>query len=117
MHERSVAKNLLNIVLDNANKDGKRYKIKTINIVIGQFTMINEELLVDSFYQLSQFTLAENATINITYSPLEGICQNCQRKFEINKNVFQCPFCDSRDIQIVSGDELFIQDMEVLLLE
>ncbi|MBP8718393.1 MAG: hydrogenase maturation nickel metallochaperone HypA [Candidatus Atribacteria bacterium] len=114
MHERSVAKNLLDIVLHNANKDGKKYKIKTINIVIGQFTVINEDLLVDSFYQLSQSTSAENAIINITHSPLEGRCQDCQSKFEINKNEFQCPFCNSHDIQIVSGDELFVQDIEVL---
>jgi|LDZT01.1.fsa_nt_gi hydrogenase nickel incorporation protein HypA/HybF len=111
MHERSVANNLLNIVLEKAKISGKQKKVESIRIVLGEFTMIHDELLVSAFYQLSKTTAAENAKIEIVHSPLRGKCQNCQREFDLNKESFKCPYCGSGSIQIISGDELFIQDI------
>ena len=113
MHERSIAKNLLNIVLDKISKYGKQKKIKKISIVVGEFTMIHEELLVSAFYQLSQSTIAEGAKIKIVHSPLKAKCHDCQKEFNLNKEEFRCFFCDSQSIQIISGEELFIKDIEL----
>jgi hydrogenase nickel incorporation protein HypA/HybF len=111
MHERSVASNLLHIVLENAKISGKQKEVELIRIVIGEFTMIHDELLVSAFYQLSKSTAAENAKIEIIHSPLRGKCQDCKREFDLNKESFKCPYCKSSSIQIISGDELFIQDI------
>jgi hydrogenase nickel incorporation protein HypA/HybF len=111
MHERSVARNLLNIVLKNSKISGIQKKIKSIRITVGEFTMVHDELLVSAFYQLSKTTAAEEAKIEIIHSPLRGKCQNCQREFDLNKKFFKCPHCGSNSIQIISGDELFIQDI------
>ncbi len=115
MHERSIAKNLLNIVLDKANMsgNGKEEKVELIRIVVGEFTMIHEELLVSAFYQLSQSTIAEGAKIKIIHSPLKAKCHDCQQEFNLNKEEFRCSFCDSQSIQIIAGEELFIKDIEL----
>ncbi|MDD2352118.1 MAG: hydrogenase maturation nickel metallochaperone HypA [Candidatus Caldatribacteriota bacterium] len=113
MHERSVAKNLLRIVLDKSNITDKREKVKLIRIIIGEFTMIHKELLISAFYQLSKSTPAEKAKIEITNSPLKGKCQDCHKEFYLDKEEFKCPFCESQSINIISGDELFIQDIEL----
>ena len=113
MHERSVAKNLLSIVLEKANIAGNQKEVELIRIVMGDFTMINEELLVSAFYQLSKSTVAKKAKIEITHSPLKGKCQDCQKEFNLNKEYFKCPYCGSHAIQIISGDELFIQDIQL----
>lgn len=113
MHERTIAKNLLNVVLDKATIHGKKNKIELIRIVVGEFTMIHDELLVDTFYQLSQSTMAEGARIEIIPTLLRGQCQGCLKEFYINKKSFQCPYCGNQSIQVVSGDELFVQDIEL----
>jgi hydrogenase nickel incorporation protein HypA/HybF len=113
MHERSVANNLLSIVLEKANIAGKQKEVELIRIVMGEFTMINEELLMSAFYQLSKSTKAEKARIEITHSSLKGKCQDCQKEFNLNKEYFKCPYCGSSSIQIISGDELFIQDIQL----
>lgn len=113
MHERSVARNLLNIVLGQANDFGTQNQIEVIRIVVGDFTMIQDELLVEAFYQLSHSTLAEKAKIEITHSPLKGRCQKCKQEFIINKQEFKCPYCGGQSVQIISGEELFIQDIEI----
>jgi len=113
MHERSIAKNLLNIILEKISKGNKLTKISKIRIVVGEFTMVHNELLISAFYQLSKYTPADKAVIEIINSPLKGKCQECGKKFKLNKKEFKCPKCNSRNVQIISGDELFIQDIEI----
>ncbi|MBN2396004.1 MAG: hydrogenase maturation nickel metallochaperone HypA [Candidatus Atribacteria bacterium] len=113
MHERSVARNLLNIVLSQAKTLEDQVKIEVIRIVVGDFTMIQDELLVEAFYQLARSTTAEKAKIEITHSPLKGKCQKCKQEFLINKQEFKCPYCGSPFVQIISGEELFVQDIEI----
>ncbi len=116
MHERSIAKNLLNIVLNKSNALGvlgKQRKIDLIRIVVGEFSMIHEELLTSAFYQLSQSTVADEARIEIIHYPLKGRCQECHKDFKLNKEEFRCPHCGSQTIKIISGDELFIKDIEI----
>ncbi|MFW6148572.1 MAG: hydrogenase maturation nickel metallochaperone HypA [Atribacterota bacterium] len=112
MHERSIAKNLINIVLNKINKHGKQ-KIKKIRIVVGEFTMVHDELLLSAFYQLSKLTPAKEAVVQIIHTPLQGKCQECRKKFILNRKELKCPDCNSQAIEIISGDELFIQDIEV----
>jgi len=113
MHERSIAKNLLSIVLEKANISGKQKKVELIRVVIGEFTMIHDELLVAAFCQFSQSTMAEGARIEVTHSPLKGKCQDCRKEFNLNKEAFRCPYCGCQSIQIISGDECFIKDIEI----
>lgn len=35
------------------------------------------------------------------------------KEFTLNKEYFKCPYCGSSSIQIISGDELFIQDIQL----
>jgi len=116
MHERSVARNLLNIVLEQFNAlsaSKKQSKVVLIRIVIGEFTMIHDELLTTAFCQLSKSTVADGASIEIIHYPLKGSCQKCQQKFKLNKEEFKCPNCGSRCISIISGNELFVKDIEI----
>ena len=113
MHERSIAKNLLNIILEKTDKKNKLIKISRIRIIVGEFTMVHDELLISAFYQFSKCTQAERAVIEIIHSPLRGRCQECGEKFKLNKKEFKCPKCNSCNVQIISGDELFIQDIEI----
>ena len=45
--------------------------------------------------------------------PLTGNCRKCGQTFEIENYAFECPFCDSKDIETLSGQELSIVEMEV----
>lgn len=114
MHERSIAKNLLKIALEKASQFNQKAKIERIRVVVGEFTMIHDELLINAFYSLAYSTNAEKAIIEIIHSSLQGQCQQCLKTFPINKEAFQCPFCGSAQIDIVSGNELYIKDMDVI---
>ena len=113
MHERSIAKNLLQIILDSVKGCPEKGKVILIRIVMGEFTMIQEELLISAFFELSRSTVAEGAKIEIIHAPLKGQCQHCRKEFNVNQEEFKCPYCGSQDIRIISGEELFVQEIEV----
>ena len=112
MHESSIAQNLLAIALEKA----KEYKASTITLIrikVGEFAGVNKAALEFAFDNFSQGTIAEKASLKIISSPLLGKCRKCNEVFEIKKNNFKCLKCDSLEIDIISGEDLYIEDIEI----
>ncbi|MBE3091270.1 MAG: hydrogenase maturation nickel metallochaperone HypA [Candidatus Atribacteria bacterium] len=112
MHEGSIAQNLLTIALEKA----KEYKANTITLIrvkIGEFTGVNQAALEFAFNNFSQGTIAEEASLKIILSPLLGKCRECNKIFEIKKDHFICSKCQSLEIDIISGEDLYIEDIEI----
>lgn len=65
------------------------------------------------FEILSKGTVAEGAALEAEEIPLTGQCKNCSKKFVIKNYVFRCPYCESPNVEIISGRELFIESIEV----
>jgi hydrogenase nickel incorporation protein HypA/HybF len=112
MHEASIAQNLLEIALDKA-RDHKAKKITVIRVKVGEFTGVNQSALEFAFDNFSQGTIAEKASLKIISSPLLGKCRKCNQVFEIKKDRFKCAKCDSSEIDIISGQDLYIQDIDI----
>jgi len=112
MHEASIVQNLLEIVLYEA-RDHKAKKITLIRVKIGEFTGVNQTALEFAFNNFSQGTIAEKASLQIISSPLSGQCRKCNEVFEIKKDKFVCSKCNSSEIDIISGQDLYIQDIEI----
>ena len=112
MHEASIAQNLLEIALNNA-RNYKAKKINLIRIKIGEFAGVNQAALEFAFNNFSQGTIAEKASLQILSSPLLGQCRKCNEVFEIKKDKFVCSKCNSSEIDIISGQDLYIQDIEI----
>jgi len=112
MHEGSIAQNLLNIAIEKA-KEYKANKITLIRVKVGEFTGINQTALEFAFNDFSQDTIAEKASLKIMSSPLLGKCRKCNEVFEIKKDYFKCLKCHSLEIDIISGEDLYIEDIEI----
>jgi len=112
MHEGSIAKNLLAIAIEKA-KECKANTITLIRVKVGEFAGVNQAALKFAFDNFSQGTMAEKASLKITSSPLLGKCRKCNEVFKIKKEIFKCSKCDSLDIDIISGEDLYIEDIEI----
>jgi len=112
MHEASIAQNLLEITLGKA-RDHKAKKITLIRVKVGEFAGVNKAALEFAFENFSQGTIAERASLQIISLPLLGQCRKCNEVFEIKKDKFLCSKCNSSEIEIVSGQDLYIQDIEI----
>jgi len=112
MHEASIAQNLLEIALGKA-RDHKAKKITVIRVKVGEFAGVNKTSLEFAFENFRQGTIAEKASLQIISSPLLGQCRKCDEVFEIKKDRFKCAKCDSSEIDIISGQDFYIQDMDI----
>ena len=112
MHEQSIVQSILALALKNAEKANAR-RIVGINLVVGDYTGVQEDAVNFYFGFLSKNTIAGGAKINYTRIPGQLRCRDCDILFPLQKQDYQCPKCDGNRIEIVGGRELYIENMDV----
>ncbi|MCX7988713.1 MAG: hydrogenase maturation nickel metallochaperone HypA [Thermodesulfovibrio sp.] len=114
MHEASIATELIKIAVSECDRSGFT-KIDSIKVIVGRATGVMTDALLFAFNVLKEGTPAEKANLIIEEIPVRGICRDCGKDFESNENylIFECPSCGSFSINLISGKELNITEMEV----
>jgi hydrogenase nickel incorporation protein HypA/HybF len=112
MHELSITQNMFDLVLEHAEKaDAKQ--VSRINLVIGEMTGVVEQCVQFYLDFLSKGTIVEGATLSCRMVPLKAQCRDCGKTFELKEFDWTCPHCGSNNIEIIAGNELFVESIEV----
>jgi hydrogenase nickel incorporation protein HypA/HybF len=112
MHELTITKSILDLVLEQAGK-AEAKKVGKINLVIGEMTGVVEECVQFYFDFLSQGTITEGAVLSFEMTPTTARCRGCGKPFELKEFDWTCPYCQSNNMEITSGKELFVESIEV----
>lgn len=114
MHELSIMKNILEVVLEYGERAGAQ-KISRINIKAGAFTEFVPRYAQLYFDMISQNTIAEKAEIHIDTSPAIVKCRSCgtETQIDIRHLLKACNSCHSNQIELISGRELSIDSIEI----
>lgn len=112
MHEFSIAQNIMQVVLEEAEKARARKVIK-VTLNIGELACVLPESLTFCFELLAKSTIAEKATLVINRVPIRARCSPCGTSFEISDNRYLCPDCGRTAIELTSGRELQIARLEI----
>ena len=116
MHELQVTERILNVVLRHAaGQDVSR--IVRIHLRVGELSDLEDEWIQHYFDYLSRGTLAESAELAITRAPIVVHCDACSRSFEVTRSELGeaiCPQCGEPRLELVSGREYLVENMEVL---
>jgi hydrogenase nickel incorporation protein HypA/HybF len=111
MHEMRIAEDLSAIVLETAKKE-KLLKVTKVNIVFGQMVQIVPLIFEYAFSEAVRNSVAEGAELDIEIAEVKMKCVVCGNDFQVNKNHFACSFCNSTELEIIKGKELFIKSIE-----
>jgi hydrogenase nickel incorporation protein HypA/HybF len=114
MHELSVTKSILGIVLRHAEAQDVT-KVLTIDLTIGALSDLEAEWLQSYFDHLSRGTPAEGAKLRVRRSPLTFFCEPCSREYTTTREELEtanCPRCGSREASVVSGANHTVESME-----
>ena len=111
MHEIKIAEDLSVIVLETAKRENLR-KVTRVNISFGQMVQIVPDIFRFAFSETVRNSVAEDAEVNIEIVPVKMKCMNCGNDFHVTENRFACGNCDSTDLRIIQGKELFIKCIE-----
>ncbi len=112
MHEQSIVESLLNLVLEKAS-EAKAKKVLRIYLVVGELSGVEETSVEFYFGFLGQNTIAENAELFFMNVPAELRCKNCGNVFIFENRKLDCPECNQKKVDIISGRELYLDSIEV----
>jgi len=122
MHELSIARKLLNIVLSEVEKYGAKDVI-SVEVVIGELSFIRIEQFAFWFRVLSKGTALEKAKLHINVERGKVKCLSCGYEGPINVvddpawhvsfPSLSCPRCSST-VKIVSGRDCYVKRIRLV---
>jgi len=112
MHEFGITENIVSIVLGKA-KEAHAGRISEIDLVVGELSGFVPDCIQFYFDFLSKGNIAEGAVLNFEQAPAQLRCQNCSTIFRPQNTSWTCPECQSQDVEIAGGRELYVKSIQV----
>ena len=111
MHEFTITKTILSIVLQKA-QEVKARQITKVDLRVGRLTGYVPECIQLQFDILSHNTVADGASLSFNQPPTKLHCRKCHIDYTSDSFDLICPQCRSMEIDILSGSELYVESME-----
>ncbi len=112
MHEMSICEGILN-VLEAEAKTQEFTKVKRVILDIGVLAGVETHALEFSFEVVMHGSVAEGAKLEINEIEALAWCMQCAETVTIEQHYDPCPGCGSYQLQVSSGDEMKIKELEV----
>ncbi|MEH6471435.1 MAG: hydrogenase maturation nickel metallochaperone HypA [Halopseudomonas sp.] len=112
MHEMSLAEGVIQVLEDNARSQGFS-RVKKVSLEIGRLSYVEIESMRFCFEAVCRDSIAAGAELEIIEITGRGWCHNCEKQFDYSARYDPCPHCQGYQVQMVSGDEMRIKELEV----
>ena len=113
MHELAVAQALVeqvDAVIDQHNA----MQASLIRLRIGPLAGVVPELLASAFPLAAAGSRMEHAELEFVHAPIQVRCQTCGAETEAAMNRLLCGACGDWHTQVISGDELLLESVELI---
>ena len=112
MHEFSIVNSLLDLCEKNA-KENNASRVLKVEIKVGKLSGIEPYLLQTAFDTFKEDTICANAELLIDLQELVLYCSTCKSESVLDKNEFYCPKCNSAEVSILDGEEMYLMRLEM----
>lgn len=112
MHELAVTENILAIAKRHGENAGA-VKVTDIHLVIGRLSSIVDESIQFYWDLIAEGTLCEGAKLHFNRTPATLRCNACQHEYTLTGELIPCPSCGSPNIQVLTGEEFFLESIEI----
>ncbi|NDV13979.1 hydrogenase maturation nickel metallochaperone HypA [Crenobacter caeni] len=112
MHEMSLAEGILDLVEQQAARDGFA-RVREIHLTIGALAGVEVSSLEFCLDAVCRGTLADGAAIVSERLPGKGWCLACSQPVEISARFDACPACGAYQVQVTGGDEMRVASLLV----
>ena len=109
MHELAIAESIVGIADRHAN--GRR--VTKVQLKIGHLRQVVPSALAFSFELVAQGTSVEGAELEMEQVPATGSCRGCGAESRLKEFPLQCGACGGFDLEIVAGEELYVEALEM----
>lgn len=116
MHELSVAQALVEQI-DAIARDHGADAATSFRVRIGPLSGVVPDLLESAFSLAAAGSLAEQAAMQLVEAPVRVRCQTCGAETDAAMNRLLCGACGDWHTQLISGDELILESVELQMPE
>jgi hydrogenase nickel incorporation protein HypA/HybF len=109
MHEFAIASAIVATAVRHA--DGRPVAVVTVRC--GRLRQVVPASLAFAFGVLSRETLCDGAVLEQEVVPARLRCDACARDWEIELPIFRCPTCGTAAVEVVAGEELEVESIEI----
>ena len=112
MHELSVCLSLIEEVKRVARQNGAG-TVTRIIVKVGPLSGVEPDLLQNAYPLAAAGTVAEKADLEIELSGIVVSCSQCGKESDAAPNRLLCAHCGDYRTNLVSGDEMVLQSVEL----
>lgn len=111
MHEMSIAQNIVEIVDEAAA--GKADTVEQVFVEVGTLVAVVPDSLEFCYGAITAGTPLERSRLVIKVVPIRVQCNDCNQTSDVESFVFKCEGCGGTSLQVLSGNELSVTEIEV----
>ena len=111
MHETAIVMGLIRIIETHAARVGAN-RVLRVKLKVGRLRAVEPQQLCSCFEMFAEGTVAEGAELVIDMLGVRGRCRACATEFAVANYHFACPACAGSDIEVIQGQELYIESFE-----
>lgn len=112
MHELAITESIRDIALRHARQAGAA-RITDLYLVIGELSSIVDESVQFYWDMICSGTAAEGARLHFRRVPAEMECAECAHRYHPDDIDLACPACGSVRVEVVAGDEFFVEAIDI----
>ncbi|MCO1600164.1 hydrogenase maturation nickel metallochaperone HypA [Desulfosporosinus nitroreducens] len=112
MHEMSLMGGVFEVIEQTVSQH-KVKRVLQVKLKVGALTNAEPDALQMAFEAYGKDTICEGAELLVERIDVLGRCQNCHYEFNVTGMFFLCPKCQDINIEVIQGEELLLESLEV----
>ena len=112
MHEYSIVQSLLDSCEEHARANNST-KVTKVIIKIGVLSGVEPDLLQTAFDTFKEKTVCDKAEFIINHQKVIISCLSCNEESTLEKNEFLCPKCQSNQVKVMDGEDMYLMSLEM----
>lgn len=112
MHELSIAQNILDVVRNHVSEE-RHGEVQAVKVRLGDLCGVQAESLEFCFAAIVRDMALKHAALKIERVPGQLQCSACGKSCAIDGLLACCPGCGSGAIELISGTELQVVEIEL----
>ena len=114
MHEYSICQRIVDVAKSEYSQiSPPPAKLNKVRVIVGRLHQIIPDYLVSAYAILIKDSVLEGSTMEVTIKPVTCKCNLCGWEGQIEFPLFQCLSCQAMDVDVMSGKELYLDQLEI----
>jgi hydrogenase nickel incorporation protein HypA/HybF len=115
MRELHAIQSILAKALMSARESNQR--VRNLYLALGEIVELDTASIQKHWDELSNGTAAERAQLHFRFIKAEVQCMACFQKYHPLHGKIHCPYCGSYGVKVLSGEEFYLESIELVVDE